>query len=515
MGTGFSYNRETSDEATTWSMNRTNDYSLEVNGKILDPRLATFSIGGALSTSDVRSNQSGSRDSRLLSFLGNLSLLSGKPYPVDLRIAQSYQSGESESDVLSFGGSWRIVYGDLPSIFLNFDRINVETQGVNRNESTFTTGNLRLAKRIFDSDMDAEFGVQNVTDAIGERATTRYFGRFNDTTAWSPATTMRLIADYFSEDNSRTVGSLFSLINRPDPTLSRSVGLGFRSSRSDEETDMTVEGNGSIFKTFQPYASMTISPFSNTVISRRFASGELGDASLVNWSVGSSLVSTYFRSVVATAAYGFGLSYSDQEQEGSDVGTTQQFNLGLQSRTLAPYNLRGDYTFTLERTLTERNRHQMSVRGDGPVLPAVPALNFRTFAEFFNENATFAGIENRQTIFALGGSMSYAGIRKLYVDLGVNALRSQNEDTSSWITRLSANVSYTPRSRLSFQLSGQRETDSLVQTTRYEGIARILYLFGRTTINLEYRFGARQGSGDLGYGHSVNIKANRPFRFAF
>jgi hypothetical protein len=512
LGTGFSYDTETSGDMTTWSTNRSDSYSLEVNGRILDPRLATFSIAGALSTNDVRSNQSGSQDSRLLSFIGNLSLLSGKPYPLDLRISQSHQSGGTESDVLSFGGSWRVLYGNLPSIFLSFDRVNVETKGDIRNESTFTTGNLRLVKRVFDSDLDAELGIQNVTDKAVETSTTRYFSRLTGTNQWNPATTVRILADYFSQDDSRSVGSSFSLINRPDPTLSRSLGVGFRNTQNEGQTETALDANGAIFKSYQLYPTLTVSPFSSALVSRRFASGDLGDATFVSGSLGSSMVSTYFRQVLATADYGLGVSYSSQEEEGSKLGTTQQFHLGLQSMTLQPYSARGDYLFTLERTLTERNRHQASVRVEGPVMPA---LHFRSFAEFFNDNARFAQTENRQTIFTLGGSLSYTGIRRLYIDLGGSALRSENQDTSSWNSRLTANLSYTPLTRLSLQLSGQRETDTLVHTTRYEGIARILYLFGQSTVNFEYRFGARLAAGESGYGHSIQIRLNRPFRFAF
>lgn len=512
LGTGFTYDRETSGDMTTWSAIRSDSYSLEVNGRILDPRLATFSIAGALSTDDVRSNQPSRQDSRLLSFIGNLSLLSGKPYPLDLRIAQAHQSGDTDTDVLSYGGSWRVLYGNLPSIFLSFDRVNIESKGDIRNESTFTTGNLHLVKRIYESDVDAEFGIQHVTDEAAATSTTRHFSRFIGTNQWSPATTVRLLADYFSQDDSRSVGSSFSLINRPDPTLSRSFGFGFRTNQNEGQTETALDANGAIFKSYQLYPTMTVTPFAGALVSRRLASGDLGDGTFASGSLGSSMASTYFRPVLATADYGLAVSYSSQEDAGNKLGTTQQFHLGLQSTTLQPYSARGDYLFTLERTLTERNRHQASVRVEGPVMPA---LHFRSFAEFFNDNASFGHTENRQTIFTLGGSLSYTGIQRLYIDLAGIAMSSQNQDTSSWNNRLTANLSYTPLTRLSLQLSGQRETDTLVQTTRYEAIARILYLFGKTTVNFEYRFGARRESGESGYDHSIQIRLNRPFRFAF
>ena len=513
LGSGVSYIRDTQGEATSWSVNRNDNYSAALDGKIFDPRLATFSLGAALSTNDINAHpRTGDQDTRLLSFIGNLSLLSGKPYPIDLRISQSHFTGSTDTDTLSFGGSWRLLHGNWPALFLNVDRVNIDSSGENPNQTTFTTGTLRASKRIFDSDMDAEFGIQNTTDKVAKTDTARYFGRVSDTTQWSPATTFRVIGDYFLEDQNNSLGANFSLLNRPDPTLSRSFGVAVRRTSNKTQSDTAVDANAVISKTYYPFQTLTITPFTTTIASRHFASGDAESSTLVNWSAGSSLVWSYFRPVLVDAAYGVGLSYDAVEKDRSKFGTTQQFHLGLESRTLTPYRVRGDYTYTMERTLIERDRHQASLRAEAPVRPD---LFLRAYGEFFNEDASFEDTKSKQTILTFGTNASYTGVRRLFFDLGANASRIKNEDGSSWITRITANLNYAPAPRLSFQLGAERETDTLTDATRYVANARAVYLFGRTTVTLEYRFESRRILGEDGTGHRIALTLNRPFRFSF
>lgn len=517
LGSGFGYTRQKQGDTTTWSTERTDNYNLGLSGKILDPRLATFNIASALSMSDFSSNQkSGAEDSRLMSFIGNLSLLPGKPYPLDLRLSQSHLSSGTKTDVLSFGGSWRLVYGALPSTFVNFDRVSIESTGRARSETTFTTGTMRLAKKLFESDLDAEFGVQHFADDLRGASSLRHFGRFGSATQFSPATAVRLTGDYFLQDESRSIGSNFSLINRPDPTLSRSLALGIRNLTGKEEGQTTLDASGAISKAFKPYDTLSITPFSSASLSRRFDSGGSGDSMSLGWASGTSLVSSYFKSVLASADYGLGLSYINEEEGGTNLGTTNQFHVGLQSLILEPYRVRGDYTFTLERTLTDRNRHQASLRADGPVMPT---LFFRSYAEFFNDNAELSSkqtrISSEQTAITFGTGLTYTGIQQLYLDLGANASRSDTETSSSWITRLAANLNYRPRGRITLMLNGLRETDTLSELSRYEMTTRVLYQFGQATVNLEYRFESRRIFDQPGQGHSVQIRINRPFRFSF
>ena len=518
LGSGLGYSREKQGDVTIWNFARTDNYTLGLNGRVLDPRLATFNIGGALSTADNRSNQkSGAEDSRLLSLIGNLSLLPAKPYPLDLRFSESHLTGGSDTDVLSFGGNWRIVYGDWPSLFLNFDRVNIESTGQARADTTFTTGTMRLAKRLLSSDLDAELGLQNFADDVRGASSFRHFGRLGSTTNYSAATTFRLSGDYFSQEENRSIGSTFSLINRPDPTLSRSLTLGIRNLTGKDQEQTTLDGNGTVSKAFQPFSTLSITPFITTVASQRFAAGGQGESTLINWSLGSSVISRYFASVLASGGYGLGLAYNNSEAEAqTNLGTTQQFNLGLQSALLQPYSLRGDYALVLERTLTDRNRHLFSLRANGPI---IPTLFFRSSAEFFKEDATFtsqgATITAKQTNFNLGGGLTYTGIEQLYFDVGANASRIETDVSSSWITRLTANLNYRPRDRLTLMLNGTRESDTLNAQTRYEMIARALYQFGQTTVNLEYRFESRSILGQQGQGQSVRVSINRPFRFSF
>lgn len=313
------------------------------------------------------------------------------------------------------------------------------------------------------------------------------------------------------------MGANFSLLNRPDPTLSRSLGLGVRNTSIDgQEQQTTLDANGSLSKAYQPYPTLSIRPFAAAFVSRRFDSGEMGNSMLANWSLGTSLVSTYFRSLTAAVDYGAGLSYTKEGAEESNIGMTQQVHVGLQSSFLEPLRLRGDYMFTLERTLTDRNRHQASLRADAPV---TPSLIFRSNADFFHEDATFSDREttlsSKQTTIALGGGLSYTGIPQLYLDLGANAVRTQTDISSSWLMRVTANVNYRPRDRLTIMLSGLWETDTLNQLTRYELVTRALYQFGQSTVNFEYRFESHKSFDQPGQGHAVMITINRPFRFRF
>lgn len=518
IGTAFQYTRERQGDVIAWRTEKTDHYTLGVDGKILDRRLATFNLGGAFTMSDFNSNQkSGADDSKISSFTGNLTLLPGKPYPLDLRIAQSHLSSKTKTDVFSFGGSWRINYGSLPSVFLSFDRINIESTGESRADTAFTTGTLRLAKRLFGADLDAELGVQDFTDQLKDTSNFRQFGRFSGTLPYSQATTMRLVTDYFLQEATKSFGANFSFINRPDPTLSRSFALGVRRQSGGDREETALDANGAISKAYQPLDTLSVTPFTTALLTQRFASGSgQGDLTRVNWAAGVSLVSSYFTPVLAIGDYGLGLSY-DKEEEGKGViGTIHQFHVGLQSRTLQPYNVRGDYNFILERTLTDRNRHTVSLRADGPV---VSRLIFRSYAEFFNEDATFSGtqtkVSSKQTSANFGGGLSYLGSQDFYGDLGANTQWMDIEQGSFWITRITANINYRPKQHITVQLNGTRETDTQNELTRYEFITRVLYQFGKATINAEYRYESRESFGRPGNLHSIGIRINRPFRFSF
>jgi len=285
-------------------------------------------------------------------------------------------------------------------------------------------------------------------------------------------------------------------------------------SKDDRET--TLDANGALSKAYQPFPTLSVTPFTTALVTQRLSSGDQGDFTLLNWALGSSLVSTYFRHVLANIDYGLGLSYVNEQEGRANLGTTNQFHVGLQSRTLAPYLVRGDYTITLERTLTDRNRHLASLRAEGPL---TKEIFFRSYAEFFNEEATFSNaqfqITSKQSTLTFGGALSYTGIRGLYLDLGANASRSDNEAGSFWVTRFNANINYRPTDRLTLALTGLRETDTQNQLTRNELVTRIQYVFGRLSANLEYRFESRRVFDEPGQGHSISIRMNRPFSFTF
>ncbi|MFQ5852768.1 MAG: hypothetical protein ACE5JU_19590 [Candidatus Binatia bacterium] len=516
MGTNLSYTRQEQEGETTWTFNRANNYTLGLGGKILDPRLATFYISGAISTNDSSASQREATNSQNYSFNSNLTLLSGKKYPLDLRFSRFRSNSSTNTDTLSFGGKWRIIYGALPRIVLNFNRLNIQNTGEPGVDTTFTTSTVNLTKRLGASDLEAEIGLQNFADEIRETSTLRYFGRVSDKTRWSKATTLRFLGNYVSSEGSRSIGSSFSLINRPDDTLSRSLGLAISNSSSKEQSSTNVSANGALSKAFQPLKTLSMNSFTSASLSRQFSSGGAGDSTNVGWSLGASLVSRYFRHVLATGGYGLGLSYSIVEEGESTLGRTQQFQVGLESRTLYPFRIRGDYTLSLTQTQTDRISQQFSLHAGGPIKPT---LSVRSFARFFRDDVESSDSQRSSSTgsrtVTLGGGLSYTGFRQAYLDLGANATRSEANSESNWITALTANLNFRPIGRMTLTLNGLRETDRSNEQTRYAFTTRVLYRYGRVTVNLDYRFDSSESSGQSSQGHSVSVSINRPFRFSF
>ncbi|MFQ5852013.1 MAG: hypothetical protein ACE5JU_15690 [Candidatus Binatia bacterium] len=516
LGTSFNYTRNKQEDRITWTFERANEYTLGLRGVILDPRLANFNISGAISTNDSSFSQREATSSQRYSLSSNITLLSGKKYPLDLRFSRSHSNSKVNTDLFSFGGSWRIIYGALPRIVLNFDRVNAQSTGKPGADTTFTTSTVNLVKRLGTSDVEAEIGLQHFADEVRETSTLRHFGRVSDRTRWSKATTLRFLGNYFSSEGNLSIGSSFSLINRPDVTLSRSLGLAIRNSRSKEQSRTNVEANGALTKSYQPFESLSATPFARALLSRRFASGEQGGSIQTSWSMGVSLVSSYFRSVLATAGYGLGISYANEDEGESTLGRTHQLQVGLESRTLYPYRIRGDYTLSLEQALIDRITHRIALRADAPIKPT---LFIRSYAQFLADDAESSDSKTssstKQRMLTLGGGLSYTGFRQAYFDLGANATRSNTEIESNWLTQITANLNYRPRERLTLMLNGLRETDRSNDKTRYEVSTRLVYRFGRMTVNFDYRFDSSETSGQFSQGHSVSIRINRPFRFSF
>ncbi|MFQ5852535.1 MAG: hypothetical protein ACE5JU_18390, partial [Candidatus Binatia bacterium] len=380
-----------------------------------------------------------------------------------------------------------------------------------------TTGGIGFTKTLGSSRLAAQFGVQHFADDVRGASTFAHFGNFSDEILWSQATSLRFSADYNMAESGRNFCSSFTLVNRPDATLNRSLNLGIRNASFGEDDTTVLDAAGSLSKAFKPYPSLSHNLITRASMTHNFASGESGDSTNLNWSLGSSAVSTYFRPVLISGAYGLGLTYANQENQGGDIGATQQFRISLQSRTLNPYRARGDYTLTLERTQTDRIRHQLSVGTDGPI---ASTLFFRSSAEFFADDATFSDqqtkISAQRTGLALSGGLSYTGIRQLFIGLGASAHRHASDSAgSSWITHLTANLNYRPTAKLNLSLIGLRETDSTNGQIRYEALTQARYLFGRSTVNIEYRFESIDAFGVQSLSHRVLIAINRSFRVFF
>jgi len=506
--TGFDYEYENQQSQSTTQSRQLfqQNYNLGVTGRVLDPRLATFFLSGGFG-----SNFLGEKSSRTSSLSGNLSLLQAAPYGLTLRAGRSIGAGAADTESSAIGANLRLTIPDWPQVFMDFDRVTIENRSDSRSDASITTGKVRLSHRFWRTMLDAEVGVQSFADQISDISQQRYFARLNNTVTWSPTTTLRSVNDGFMQDDQLVLSSSYFLDNRPDPTLSRTVGISYHSSRSGEGSDHSLNLSGAISKTFVPYPWLQANSFTSATAQKLFGAENTAG---VAWSGGGGAVVSYFRPVTLLTDYGLALTY---ETDIAQPSTTQQVRFGAISRSLQPFQLSGDYYLGFQTGMTQGTRQFVVGRADAAL---GPGLFLRTFADFLTENTRSSeseGAPSERTVANLGTGVSYRPLFNLNLDLAGNVQWNSSRENSGTIMRLNLLVGYlmpipgTP----TLDISSIWERATVTDDSRLEIKSRLNYRVGQATLGLEYRFERRTALESIGVTNNVRITLTRPFTITF
>jgi len=490
----------------------TQEYTLGVRGNVLDPRLATFSGTATYLASDAFTTSTEER--QILSLTSSLSLLPATPYSLIIRYAESHTKGRAtESDSRAMGASWRLAFEELPALFLTFDRVEVDTKGLAPSETMFTLGNIRLLKRFVASELEAEFGYQKVEERTAGISRESYLARLRDLIMWSPATTIRILGSYDQFERNRFASGTFSLVNRPDPSLTRSVDLGAQRSEAGDRRFTSVDGSGSIFKSFRPFPTLTTRLFGTLSGRRVFAEGlDARGTTTATGIVGAGLVSSYlgFLSVALDATGA--AAYNAEDKGPEEIGRAQQVHGNLTTLTLDPFRIAADYTLSLEQRTVRRTQHLGTVSLEGTPMGG---LFLRSFGEYRDDRRTEtipAPFSTRQRSLTGGGSASYTAFANLsFTAQGAVQQVETSDIPKTVITRVGVGLRYVPGVRALLSVDGVRETDSAVDQTRHQARALLSYRIGKVTLSAEYQFEDRRTRGVSTERHTGLVTMSRSF----
>lgn len=505
-GFDYKYENQQSENGSTGNQRFLQQYNLGADGRIVDPRLATFSISSALSSSFL-SEQS----TRASAFSGTVSLLQGAPYGLTLRAGKSFGSGGADSKSTTMGANLRIALPDWPHFFVDFDRATIEARGDSPSENSITTGKLRLSHSFWSSNVDAELGIQRFTDALKDTSQDRYFARAYSTTNWSPTTTLRSVSDAFLQGNQLVMSSSYSLENRPDPTLIRSANFVYRSEKTGDEQTHSLNLSGTISRSFTPYPWLQANTFTSGIAQKTLG---VTNESGVAWSGGGSATIVYFKPAALLADYGLAASYQ------TDIGqptTIQQAHVGAISQTLDRLRLSGDYYFGFQTGEIRSIRQFLVGRAD---LAVTPNLFFRSFADFLTENRRSSDSDDpssERKVATVGAGASYRPLFNLNLDLTGALQWNGTRDASGTTMRGVLHVSSflplpgTP----TLDLNGIWERATVTDETRMELMSQLSYRLGQVSFRLYHRIEKRETLGTSSLNNSVNFSVVRPFRYSF
>lgn len=503
VGFDYQFENQRSENTSTSRQLFLQQYNLGVDGRILDPRLAIFSLSGAFNSSFL-----GEDNSRATSFSGVVSLLQQAPYGLTLRAGRSFSTGSTDTESNTLGANLRITRPEWPQFYIDFDRVTIASHGDSRVDNSITTGKLRLSHRFWSTMLDGEIGVQSFADQISETSQDRYFARLNNTVNWSPTTTLRSVNDAFLQGNQLGLSSSYFLENRPDPTLSRTVGISYHSDKAGDENSHSLDLTGAISKTFVPYAWLQTNFFTSAIGRKRFGTD---DASGVAWSGGTNSTISYFRPVSLLANYALAVSY---ETNVGQPATTQQLHFGAVSQTLGRVRLSGDYFIGLQTGLTHGTRQFVVGKAD---VAFTPQLSFRSFADFLTEDIQSDTVTTNRKVATLGAGTSYRPLMNLAFDLAGAIQWNDAPDNSGITTRANLRATYllpAPGSP-TLDITGIWERATANDDNRLEINSRLSYRFGQTIIALEHRLQRRQTLASTGVNNAIHFNVSRPFRFGF
>ncbi|MBI4522579.1 MAG: DUF1670 domain-containing protein [Deltaproteobacteria bacterium] len=503
----YEYDSQKSEATSTSSQLLRQQYNLGLDGRILDPRLATFSVSSSFSSSFLADE-----NARGTAFGGTLSLLQGKPYGLVLRSSKSFSSNGSDTDATSLGALLRLTFPQWPQLFLDFDRVSIESRGDSRSDNAITTGRARFSHRFRSTMLDGEIGVQNFGDELKNSSQDRYFARLNNTVEWSPTTTLRSVNDAFLEGNQLVMGSSYAIENRPDPTLRRTASIAYRSNKSGDEQDSSLSLSGALSKSFFPQPWLQANTFTSAIAQKGFGSD---DGTGFAWSGGGSTAISYFRPVAIASDYALALSY---QTEVGRPATTQQFHLGAVSRSLEPLRLSGDYFLGLQTGISRSTRQFIAGKAD---MAVTPQFFIRSFADFLTEKLRSSDSENLSSADRLttnvGAGVSYRPLFNLTIDL-IGAVQWNNErDTSGTTMRGNLHLGYIiPRPGTpTLDFDGTWENSTAADQNRLQLRSQFSYRVGAAIVGIEHRFERNSIFGSPTLNNSIRLSVSRAFRLGF
>jgi hypothetical protein len=481
-------------------------YNLQLDGRVFHPRLAAFSLFGGFGASLFSED-----DIRSFSFGGQLALLQGAPYSLTLRHLQSHTENSTDTDFTTSGLNFRLAFPHLPRLSFDLEREELETRGDSPSDVTRTRGVLRLSKQTTRSRSDAELRLRITEDNLANTTEETFLARVSHTVELSPATSIRAIADTEFEEDRTIVRSAFSLLNRPDPTFSRTLDFRHRFRDSGGTASHEVDTAGTLSKSFRPFPWLLTNATTSLSVSGVTGSDRLFR---IGWSGGPSVVLSYYRPVLVTASYNLGLAYQEVSDE-QPYEMTHQAHLGLQSQTLDPFRLSADYFLDFRDGTTDSTRHLIISRAD---LFLARGLSLGTFAEFQRADIRLSGTPPRsfeQQITSMGVETSYAyrPFFNLALDLSGSFRWTDTLSETFTIGRVNANLRYVlPFLRGPiFEITGSWQYFSLDDQTDYEIAGRLSHRIGQLILEAEIRF----RNGDIDRGNLIGIRIRRPFRVDF
>ncbi len=496
------------------------DYSLGVQGLIVDPRLATFDVTGTFAGTDALLGQV--QGNRIVSGGLNLNILPFSRIPLGLRHFQAHGWNGTTSDVMSSSLAWRVSHPLYPTLSLNVDRTAVRTSGLFPSDTSFLNGTIRSNYRLEDLDLFGEVGARHTEDLVRRTSTTSQFANFSGTYTPSTATNVQGTANYFQEAERLSAGVNVSLINRPDASLTRSVNASVRANRDGGISTYSLDAAGSVTKNYLLAPNLQTfltggASFAADVVDARPVSttvlpGQGPGAGFLSLTVNGGGGVTYsgLRYVVAAADSTLAALYEDDAQRG--FGARGTFHLGLTGRNLDPLTAGADYTFRAETGVVDSRDHTLSFRAN-IAAPIRPTLRLEAFAQsgmFLRETGGVSAGPGSSVSLTGGGRATYTGIPFVTWNLVSQYQFAKSGLFQTERVLTSTILTYTPFGRLQATLTANREDILTTTETRHSVQADVSYRIGATLVNLTYSLDVLSGRGVSPLFQRVMLTWTRP-----
>lgn len=521
LRSGATFTEQRVGASTTRESELRHDYSLGVQGLVVDPRLATFDVTGTFAGNDVIQGREGG--ARIVSGGLNLQVLPTSRIPLSLRHLQSYGWNGTTSNLMSSGLNWRVSHPLYPALSLNLERTAVKTSGLSPTQTEFMSGTLQATYRRESLDLFGEVGARRTADAIRETSTLSQFASFNGSYRPSEATTLQGGANYFQEGGRFSAGINASLIDRPGPTLTRNANASLRTSRDAGSSSYSLDAGGNVTKNYTLAPALQAfltgnAAFAADIVGEapRVAAGGTGGAGAQGFmsltlTGGGGLTYSGFRYVVASGDANLTALYEDDRQQG--VGVRGTGHLGLTGRNLGPLSLGGDYTIRVETGVVNARDQTFSFRGglSGSVHPTLSVEAFAQAGLFLRQGgATGAGAGDHVSLTG-GGRATYTGIPSLTWNAASQYRLARSGLFETQAVTHSTGLSYIPFGRFQASLTAHREDTLTTGEIRHAVQAEASYRIGVTTLSLTYGLDLLSGRGPSPLFQRVMFTWTRPF----